>query len=281
MNDQQRQIRDQQRDAWNTFSAGWRKWDALTMEFLAPAGDAIIGALEPLGEHRILDVAAGTGEPGLSIAQRAPGAHVLITDLSEDMLAIARDHAAARGITNVATQVCDVSELPFADASFDRISCRFGFMFFPDMELAASELVRVLRPGGRLATSVWGPASQNAWVTSIMRSIDRHIERPTPPPGSPGMFRCAEHGLMVSILERAGLTNVVQQEVQSTLNCGTVDVYWQMMNDVAAPVVAALRQTDDATRDRIRNEVDEAIRSHYDDGHVMLEASALVISGIK
>lgn len=85
----------------------------------------------------------------------------MITDLAEGMVDIARENALMRGINNIETLTCDVSDIPFLDNSFDAISCRFGFMFFPDMLLAAKEMHRVLKPGGRIATSVWNVPEKN------------------------------------------------------------------------------------------------------------------------
>src|SRR5664279_1289396 len=164
-------IRQQQKESWNKISSGWKKWDDMTMDFLKPMGDEIIRTLKLKDDDIILDVAAGTGEPGLTIATMLTSGKVYITDIAENMVEIARENAIRRGIANVETITAEVSELPFADNSFDVISCRFGFMFFPDMELAAKEMVRVLKPGGRIATSVWSVAEKNFWVTAIMGSI--------------------------------------------------------------------------------------------------------------
>src|SRR5438132_13215208 len=127
MEAQLEQIREQQKETWNKFSPGWRKWDTLTMEFLKPVGDEIIRFLKPHGDELVLDVAAGTGEPGLTIATMLAGGKVIVTDLAEGMLEVARENAARRGIKNFETIACDVSEMPFADNTFDAISCRFGF----------------------------------------------------------------------------------------------------------------------------------------------------------
>ena len=161
-------IREQQKASWNNFSPGWKKWDDLTMDFLKPMGDEIIRMLKPKSNEMILDVAGGTGEPGLTIASMINGGKVFITDIAEGMLEIAEENAMLRGIKNIETRVCDVCELPFDDETFDAISCRKGFMFFPDMSLAAEEMVRVLRPGGRISASVWDGPEKNFWVTAIM-----------------------------------------------------------------------------------------------------------------
>lgn len=275
------QIRDQQKASWNRFSPGWKKWDTLFMEFLGPMGAVIIDRLQLKGRERVLDIASGTGEPGFTIAARIPAGEVVMTDLAEGMLDVAREHASQKGITNVQTRVCDVSELPFPDASFDAVSCRFGFMFFPDMALAAKEMVRVLKPGGRLATAVWYSPEKNFWVTAMMGTIQKHLGLPAPSPGAPGMFRCAKDGMLAGIFEAAALANVREEEVNSTMNCETAAVYWDSMNAVAAPVVAALAQADADTREQIRQEVFALLQERYPANAVRIPASALVISGMK
>ena len=280
MNQQFEEIREQQKQSWDKFSPGWKKWDQLTMDFLKPMGDEIIESVKPSGNDTVLDIAAGTGEPGLTIATMLDGGRVTITDLSEQMLVIAKENAEKRGIDNIETIACDVCELPFPDNSFDAISCRFGFMFFPDMQLAADEMLRVLKPGGRIATSVWNAPEKNFWVTATMGTINKLMELPPPPPGAPGMFRCAKPGLMKEIFEKAGFKNVVEKEVLSKLNSGTVETYWNMMTEIGAPIVAALSKADDAMQQKIKKEVFEQVNFKYP-GTVAIDASAMVISAEK
>lgn len=275
------EIRDQQRATWNKFSPGWKKWDELTMAFLKPMGDTIIAAIRPHENDHILDIAAGTGEPGLSIAALVPGGKVVISDLAEDMVTIARENAARKGLANVETLACDVCELPFPDQHFDAISCRMGFMFFPDMQLAANEMARVLRPGGRVAASVWSAPEKNFWVTATMGVVNRHLQLPPPPPGAPGMFRCAQPGLIREIFERAGLKNITEKAVASRLESGTVDTYWNMMCEVSAPFVAAMSKADEAMKQKIKDEVYETIHQRFPDGVVNIDAAAIVVAGEK
>ena len=280
MDQQLEEIREQQKQSWNKFSGGWKKWDELTMDFLRPMGEAIITSIKPSGTKKILDIAAGTGEPGLTIATMLEGGKVVITDLAEDMLAIAKENASRRGITNIETKACDVCDLPFADNSFDAVSCRFGFMFFPDMQLAANEMARVLKAGGKIATSVWNIPEKNFWVTATMGTINRNMELPAPPPGAPGMFRCAKPGLMKEVFEKAGFRNITEKEVLSKLNSGTVQTYWDMMTEIGAPIVAALSQADENMRQKIKREVFELVTQKYP-GNVAIDASAIVISAEK
>lgn len=274
-------IRQQQKDSWNKISPGWKKWDHMTMEFLKPMGDEIIRTLNIREDDIVLDVAAGTGEPGLTIATMLTSGKVYITDIAENMVAIARENAINRGIKNVETITAEVSELPFADNTFDAISCRFGFMFFPDMELAAKEMVRVLKPGGRIAASVWNVGDKNFWVTAIMNVIHKNIELPAALPGAPGMFRCAADGFMSDLFGKAGLKNVAETEVSGKLNCGDAEGYWNFMNEVAGPVAAALGKVDEQVKATIKNEVIESINQRYPVGETMVDSNGIIIYGEK
>lgn len=251
------------------------------MDFLQPMGDEIIRMLNLNGNETVLDVAAGTGEPGITIARKLKNGKVIITDLAEGMLTVAKEKAAAMGINNLETQACDVSNLPFADNTFDAISCRFGYMFFPDMLQATKEMVRVLKPGGRIATSVWGGPENNFWVTVIMGTIAKNMEVPPPVPGAPGMFRCAKEGLMADLFKQAGLKNISEKVVKGKLQSGTADVYWNMMTEVGAPIVAALSKADDALKNKIKSEVIEQLNQKYPSGNVGIDSSAIVIYGEK
>ncbi|KEY19074.1 class I SAM-dependent methyltransferase [Kaistella antarctica] len=281
MEDHFQQISDSQKTSWNKFSPGWKKWQSKLYDHMQPAADGIINLLNPSGSQLILDIAAGTGEPGLSIAKMLTGGKVILTDLSPQMLDIAKENAAKKGITNVEFEACDVTELPFADNTFDGVSCRMGFMFFPDMILAAKEIRRVLKPGGKLATSVWGTPEQNFWGTAIGDAIIRNMNLPNPKPDSPGIFRCGESGLMTNILEQAGFKNITEREVTCELNCGTAEIYWEIMTEIAAPIVTGLHNADRAMKEKIKKEVCGIIREKYSEGEVIISGTAFLIYGKK
>lgn len=274
-------IREQQKDSWNKFSPGWKKWDELTMSFLKPMGDEIIKLLKLKETDHVLDVASGTGEPGLTISRIVIKGKVIGTDLSEGMLNIANENAKLRGIDNYQTQVSDVSELPFEDNTFDAISCRFGYMFFPDMLMATKEMYRVLKPGGRIAASVWNTPDKNYWVTATMNTITNNMKLESPPPGAPGMFRCASTGLVANLFQEAGLKNISETVINGKLNSGTAEKYWNMMTEVAAPIISALSKADVAMKEKIKKEVFEAVNQRFNGGTVTFDSSALVIFGEK
>ncbi len=274
-------IRDQQKASWNKFSNGWKNWDNIVMDFLSPMGKEIIRLIEPSGDDMVLDIAAGTGEPGLTIAGMLSSGKVISTDLSEDMLAVAKEKATKRNIKNFVTKIADVTELPFDDNSFDAVSCRFGFMFFPDMLLAAKEIVRVLKPGGRVAIAVWNVPQKNFWVTSIMGSINKNMQLQPPPAGAPGMFRCAAPGLMQQVFKDAGLKNISETVIDGSIKIDNNEMFWKMHTEVGAPIVAALNNADEAMKAKIKADTFSQLDEKFRGLPITPEASALIIYGEK
>ncbi len=275
------EIRNLQQKTWNTFSPGWKKWDDNTMHFLHPMGDAIIKALQIKETDAVLDIASGTGEPGLTIARIAKNGNVTALDISENMLKTAKEKAAQGGIQNFTTQQGDACEMPFTGESFDKISCRMGFMFFPDMQLAANEMFRVLKQDGKIATSVWFTPQKNTWIGSVMSVVNKYIPSTPPPAGAPGMFRCAQPGLMKSILQNAGFTNIREEEIVGKNRYDNFADMWTQMNEVAAPVVSAMSKADDATKQKIKDELEQIVIPFQTDDGLLLDFSALVISADK
>src|SRR3954469_20656514 len=169
------EIRNGQRARWANLSASWEKWDSVIMDQLGPVGAAMMERLDIAEDQQHLDIAAGTGEPGLSIARLSPKGRVVLTDLVAEMLDIAARRARAQGIANIETEVCSADDLPFNDASFDSVSVRFGYMFFPDVAESTAEFARVLKPGGRLCSSVWVKPEANPWTAVVMHEIAAEV----------------------------------------------------------------------------------------------------------
>lgn len=131
-------------DPANTF---WERFGRKTVERLGL----------PLGA-RVLDVCCGSGASALPAADKVgPDGLVLAVDLAQNLLALARRKAADRGLRNIEFRTGDLLDLGVPDADFDAVVCVFGVFFVPDMEAAVRELWRVLRPGGKLAITTWGP----------------------------------------------------------------------------------------------------------------------------
>ncbi len=144
-------IRDQQRLTWDRFAAGWKKWDAELIAWHRPFGDAVIEDARLRPDSVVLDVAAGSGEPGLTVAALVPGVEVVLADISAGMLQVAEEKAAAQRLGNVRFSVCAAADLPFDDGTFDAVLCRFGFMFFPKCGPRCGRWCGRPSPGGESA----------------------------------------------------------------------------------------------------------------------------------
>jgi len=274
-------IRNSQRETWARLSTGWDTWDSVIMEQLAPVGAAMIDRLDIAEDQHHLDIASGTGEPGLTIARLAPRGHVVLTDLVSEMLDVASRQASAQGITNVETRACSADDLPFDDASFDSVSVRFGYMFLPDLAQATAEFVRVLRPGGRLCASVWVRPDENLWTSIALQAIASEVALTPPDPDGPGMFRCAAAGYVSALYVAAGLHEVAEWDVGVELVTHSPEEYWQVVSEHVSPVVAALGRVDEPARERIAHVAITRVSAYQVDGMVRVPGMARCIVGTK
>ena len=164
----------------------WSSGDyAVVGTTLQIVGENLCEALDLRGGQTVLDVAAGNGNASLAAARR--WCDVTATDYVPSLLDRARARAAAEGL-RVSFREADAEALPFADASFDVVVSTFGVMFTPDQEKAASELLRVCRPGGKIGLANWTP---DGFIGQLFKTIGRHLP---PPPGarSPALWGARE-----------------------------------------------------------------------------------------
>lgn len=157
------------------------------------------------GDFRVLDLAAGNGEPSCMIAKEFPNAHVTCTDISEDMIALAE--ASTAKLPNVTVALADMADLQFESNSFDLITCSYGFMFPNDKNKAISEAHRCLKDGGYLMATTWNKLPFMKFTADIMTEVLG--ETPPPPPLNP--MSLSEPNLFENMLKDNGF-----QDVQSS-----------------------------------------------------------------
>ncbi len=275
------EIREQQREIWNRFSAGWKKRDSFVSQWLQPVGDKLLELARLREDSVVLDAATGTGEPGLTAAARVKKGKVIGSDIARDMISIAEEKARIAGIKNYEGRVCDESSLPFPNDSFDAVVCRFGVMYFPDTLAGVRELGRVLKPGGTVALSAWAEPQKNPWGTTAARIVNQMLALPPPAGDAPGVFRCATPGTLSALLQQAGLRSVKEVEVTGKVIFDSPQHYWEFITDVVAPVANALAKVDQAKREEVRRAVIDAIETDYGRSTVSLGWSSWVASGVK
>ena len=282
METQLEQIREQQRATWNKFSGGWKRWDEFVMDFLRPVGEELIKAVNLHENSTVLDVATGTGEPGLTAASIAKKGKVIGTDLAEEMIAVADENAQLRKLSNFSTKICDAGAIPFSNDYFDAVLVRMGFMFFPDMQQCAKEMARVLKKGGKVSASVWAAPQNNPWATTIIGTVNKMAGVEPPTPDAPGLFRCAKSGMMKELFENAGFENVSEKEISGTRDFDNPQQYWDFMTSIAAPVVSVLSKADESFQKKIKETVlDITAKNFSPGGRVSFPWTARIITGEK
>ncbi len=211
----------------NPSASGWaaargEQWRAqLTgMEsMLEPVDEPLVRALQLGGPARIAEVGCGGGGTALALLRRAPaGSLVHGFDISPSLVEVARRRARPYARA-VAFEVADMATAA-TDEPYDRLVSRFGVMFFDDPPAAFANLARWLEPGGRFAFAVWGPPSENPWVTSVRDVVARIVELPRTDPDAPGPFRYADSTALLSLLARAGFGELDVRDWRGALPIG-------------------------------------------------------------
>lgn len=278
----QQDIKSQQEATWNKLSGGWKKWDNKHSSFTGVVSKALVNAINFKLTDYVLDIGSGTGEPGISIAQnKVPQGKVELTDIAMHMLEVAKGFATEKGVNNIGIHQCAADSLPFADNTFDAVTGRFAFMFFPDIPATMQEIKRVMKPGARLSTAVWAEASKNVFATLPLSVISQHAAMPAPAPGAPGIFRCGMPGYLEGLFGEQGFTNVTEEEISFAFTSEDIDTYWHFITELLAPVVAALALADDDAKARIKQQVYDACGQYMQDGQLSLPASAFIITAEK
>jgi SAM-dependent methyltransferase len=251
-------LRSRLHGMWGGVAGGW----AEHADFVAVRGaemtERLLDLAAPVAGERVLELASGPGDVGLAAAGRvAPGGEVVVSDVAAEMTSIAAARARARGLDNVATRELDIEKIDEPDGSYDVVLCREGLMLVPDPERAAQEIRRILRLGGRVALSVWGPRERNPWLGNVLDSVSAQLGAPVPPPGIPGPFSLDDPDRLASLLSGAGLTGVEVSELPVPYRAGSFEEWWTRTCALAGPlaqVIAALPEpATKALRDRARD----------------------------
>ena len=178
-------FREAQHKNWDAAAAGWKAWSEFNDRADAHISERLVELAGVQSGSRVLDIAAGYGEPALTAARKAgPEGRVVATDISAEMLALGRERAAAAGLGNVEFMQSDAFSLDFPHASFDAAVSRWGLIFEPDAEAAAARIRGFLRPGARMAIASWGEPDQVPFLSIPIRTTRERLGVPPPPAGN-------------------------------------------------------------------------------------------------
>lgn len=205
-------------DQWQTAAEAWYRWSPTLHQWLGKATDVMIEMAGITTGHRVLDVAAGAGEQSITVARKVgPTGYVLATDIAPAILEFAQKMAEEAGLMNIETQVMDGENLTVPDASFDAVISRVGLIYFPDQQRALTEMLRVLKPGGKVAAIVYSTPDKNKFFSIPVSIIRNRAKLPPPLPGQPGPFSLGGEGVIEKAFTQAGFTNVQAIRIDSPL----------------------------------------------------------------
>jgi SAM-dependent methyltransferase len=275
------EFRTGQREQWNVAASGWKKWAPHLERAVQSVRERLVelAGIEP--GDRVLDVAAGYGEPALTAARRVgPEGHVVATDISPEMLAYGRERAAGEGLDNVEFIEADASSLDFPAQSFDAAVSSWGIIFDPEGEAAAARVRTFLKPGARMAISSWGPPDRVPMLGVPVRTVMELFEIPPPPPGTPGPLSRPTPEAIGGLLEGGGFSDVEVVEETVLTELDSPEEFTTFVREIAPPISALMRDRTAEEQAEAWDAITEAIRGRADDsGRIRLVNQTLLAAG--
>jgi SAM-dependent methyltransferase len=224
-----------------------------------PLFGAVLDAARVMPRTRLLDAGCGAGLFALLANLR--GAEVAALDASAALLAIVRQRVPAADVREG-----DLEALPFADSTFDAVTAVNSLFYAADMDNAMREVVRVLKPGGRVVVTAWGPPERCEFLAAVMPALAPLM--PPPPPGAPPPHPGAlsQPGALAAVLKQAGLRLVQEGEVACPFVFSSTEVSWRANASAGVNQAAIAHSGEAAVRavyacaDRAHTQADGSIR---------------------
>lgn len=230
--------------------------------------------------QRVLELACGAGGLGLAAAgEVGPGGEVVMSDVAVEMTAIAAERAHGLGLSMTRAVVLDLEKIDSPDAAFDAVLSRHGLQFTFNPRRAVREIVRVLRPGGRVAVSVWAERARNPWLGVVLDAVAAELGRPVPPPGLPGPFALTDRADLDAAFSSSGLTSVDVRELSIPMTAASFEEWWARTIGLAGPLTAILAGLDADAADSIWTRTEQATAGYRTASGLHFPGTALIASG--
>jgi SAM-dependent methyltransferase len=268
---------------WTGAAPYWEKHRDIIRQMFAPVTGALVEDARIAGGCTVLDIASGSGEPALSIAAVvAPEGRVFGIDPIPGMVAAASRAAQDLAVANAQFDVAFADQLPFPPDTFDAVVSRFGAMFFPSPADALRDILRVLKPGRRLALAVWHSADANPFFHIISRVIDRFVAPPPLEPDALDAFRFATPGKLRDILRQAGVVDPSERLFRFPIQApvSVVD-YWTLRFEMSERLRERVSGLTADQLSELKRETFEVLREYSTDRGLSFPAEILIVSGTK
>ena len=268
---------------WSGNTPYWEKHRELIQHMFAPVTKALLDDAEIKPGDAVLDVATGAGDPALSVADEVgPSGKVIGIDPVPGMIEGARRAAVNLGLKNTQFEIASADALPFPAESFDAEVSRFGVMFFPSPVDAVREMLRVLKPGKKLALAVWHFLDNNPFHHSLARIVDRYIE-PTPlPPDAPNAFRFDSPGKLKSVLVEAGAAQPAERLLRFSIDAPlSVEDFWTMRMEWSEKLREKIAQLPAEQSRALKDEVIRVFNEYHTARGMSFPGEVLIVTGTK
>jgi ubiquinone/menaquinone biosynthesis C-methylase UbiE len=281
-----KQYKEGQRQGWDSVANGWQKWWKITEIAAEKVSWRLIEHAKIKRGSRVLDIATGIGEPAITAAKQVgDSGHVLATDISSQMLSIAKQRAISLGLEWVIEfKVGDAEAIDLPASTFDAALCRFGLMFLPDLRTGLSNIYRSLVDGGRLAAAVWASPDRVPFIAlALNRAMKETKGPPLPPAGAPGPFSLSNENMLRNSLIESGFKDVIIERMDVTFNFDSAEVYTSFVYETAAPVQAMLANQQQQRREEILKAISESAREYAenDTPNIRMSNEAICVVGRK
>jgi len=267
---------------WETAAAGWESERDRMRQVSAPVTDWLLDHLELRPGLTVLELAAGTGDVGIRVAETLAGhGRVILSDRAAAMVEAAGRWVTERGASGIELRVLDAESLDLPDAAVDRVVCRFAYMLVPDRGAAFAETRRVLRPGGRVAFAVWAGRERNDWATTLWDVLESRAPLPPARPGGPGMFALADRRVVEETLASAGLEPQAVEEIPVEWRYADFADYWRTAAAMNGSLTQLLPTLPEAERADLAAAVRDAIERFRDGEGYRLPGLALGVAAAR
>jgi enediyne biosynthesis protein CalE5 len=279
------QFKMAQREGWDSVAEGWKEW----WESIEKGAQMISQRLIELAEiklgQRVLDVATGIGEPSITAAKVVgAGGHVLATDISGQMLAIAKERATFLGLQDIIEfKESDAENLDLTNSSFDAALSRWGLMLFPNPDAVIGKIYSSLVPGGRFAASVWADATKVPVLSLATRIIGSQIQMSAPPPGVPNPFSLADTNKLEDSLARTGFKDIHIDTVNVSFEFESGEDYYRYCQSASPSARIALSKVIEERKEDVwRKVVEEAARNYGTaNGQIKMDNESICVVGTR
>jgi SAM-dependent methyltransferase len=268
---------------WSGAAPFWEKHREIIHQMFAPVTQALVEDGQIGSRHAVLDIATGPGEPALSVAALVgPEGQVIGIDPVPEMVAAARRAADQLGFGNVQFEVAFADRLPFPADTFDAVVSRFGVMFISSPVDAVREMLRVLKPGRKLALAVWHFPERNPFFYTMQRVVERYVDSPPPEPDAPDAFRFASPGKLRDVLGEAGAMASSERVLQFTIQAPIlVEDFWTLRCEMSEKFREKVALLSSEQLTEVKRESLEALRGYSTDRGMSFPAEVLIVSGTK